>query len=137
VAVRRYLLDTGIASDYINLRHGVHERARAEVILGNAIGIGLPVLAELVAGIEHSASRDRNMKSLKAALASLKLWPLDQIAAFEYGLIYAELKRIGRPIGIADMMIAAIGRTLPNCIVVSAGNDLKVVPRLSVENWRI
>jgi hypothetical protein len=30
-------------------------------------------LAELAAGIEHSASRDRNMKSLKAALASLKL----------------------------------------------------------------
>ena len=65
----RFLLDTGIASDYINRRHGVYERARAEVAQGNALGIGLPVLAELVAGIEHSASRDRNMKSLKVALA--------------------------------------------------------------------
>jgi tRNA(fMet)-specific endonuclease VapC len=134
--VKRFLLDTDIASDYINRRHGVYERARAEVTLGNAIGIGLPVLAELAAGIEHSASRDRNMKSLRAALASLKLWPLDQDSAFEYGLIYAELARIGRPIGIADMMIAAIGRTLPNCTVVSADSDLKVVPRLLVENWR-
>ena len=132
----RFLLDTGIASDYINRRHGVYEQARAEVARGNALGIGLPVLAELVAGIEHSASRDRNMKSLKAALASLKRWPLDESAAFEYGLICAELARAGRPIGIADMMIAAIGRTLPNCTVVSADCDLNVVPRLAVDNWR-
>jgi tRNA(fMet)-specific endonuclease VapC len=54
VAVTRYLLDTGIASDYINRRHGVYERAREEVSRGNAIGIGLPVLAELAAGIEES-----------------------------------------------------------------------------------
>ena len=132
----RFLLDTGIASDYINRRHGVYERARAEVAHGNALGIGLPVLAELVAGIEHSASRDRNMKSLKVALASLKRWPMDESAAFEYGLIYAELARAGRPVGIADMMIAAIGRTLPNCTVVSADSDLNVVPRLAVDNWR-
>lgn len=132
----RFLLDTGIASDYINRRHVVYERVRDEVTRGNVVGIGLPVLAELAAGIEHSASRDRNMKSLKVALASLKLWPLDENAAFEYGLIYAELARMGRPIGIADMMIAAIGRTLPKCIVVSADGDYDAVPGLRVENWR-
>lgn len=135
--MNRFLLDTGIASDYINRRHGVYERAREEVTRGNAVGIGLPVLAELAAGIEHSASRDRNMKSLKMALTSLKLWPLDQAAAFEYGLIYAELARMGRPIGIADMLIAALGRTLPKCIVVSADGDYDAVPGLKVENWRV
>jgi tRNA(fMet)-specific endonuclease VapC len=137
VAVNRFLLDTGIASDYINRRHGVYERAREEVTRGNAVGIGLPVLAELAAGVEHSASRDRNMKSLKVALTSLKLWPLDQGAAFEYGLIYAELARMGRPIGIADMLIAALGRTLPKWIVVSADGDYDAVPGLKVENWRV
>jgi len=81
--VSRFLLDTTIASDYIYGRHGVFERARAEVANGHIIGIGLPVLAELAAGIEHSASRDRNMKSLKTALASLRLWPLDPAAAYE------------------------------------------------------
>lgn len=134
--MKRFLLDTGIASDYINRRLGVYERAREEVTIGNAIGIALPVLAELAAGIEHSASRDRNMQSLKVALASLKLWPLDERAAFEYGVIYAELARIGRPIGVADIMIAAIGRTLPNCTVVSADSDLAAVPGLRLENWR-
>jgi len=132
VAVSRFLLDTGIASDYINRRHDVYERAREKVSRGNIVGIGMPVLAELVAGIEHSASRDRNLKSLKVALATLKLWPLDQDAAFEYGLIYAELAPTGRPIGSVDMMIAAIGRTVPKCIVVSADGDYDAVPGLKL-----
>ena len=41
----RYLLDSGIASDFINRRHGVFERARAETSQGHRVGIGVPVLA--------------------------------------------------------------------------------------------
>jgi tRNA(fMet)-specific endonuclease VapC len=132
----RFLLDTNAASDYINRRHGVFERARAEVSQGNPIGIGIPVLAELVAGIEHSRSRDRNMKSLKVALGSLKLWPFDAPAAFEYGRLYAELARLGRPIGVVDLMIASIAKTLGACTVVSVDSDLSAVPGLTVEDWR-
>ena len=58
----RFLLGTNMAGHYINQRHGVFDRARLEVSHGNPLGIGVPVLAELVAGIEHSSSRDRNMK---------------------------------------------------------------------------
>ncbi|NLX94547.1 MAG: type II toxin-antitoxin system VapC family toxin [Rhodopirellula sp.] len=132
----RFLMDTNIAGHYINRRHGVFDKARAEVAHGNPIGIGLPVLAELVAGIEHSRSRDRNMKSLKTALASLRVWPFDSPAAFEYGRIYAELARLGRPVGVVDMMIAAIAMTLGNCTVVSSDSDLLAIPGLKVVNWR-
>jgi tRNA(fMet)-specific endonuclease VapC len=132
----RFLLDTNMASDYINRRHGVFERARVETANGNPIGIGVPVLAELVAGIEHSRSRDRNMHSLKASLASLRLWPFDSAAAFEYGRIYAELARLGRGIGVVDGMIAAIAKTLGSCTVVSSDSDFRAVPGLTVDNWR-
>lgn len=133
----RFILDSGIAADYINRRRGVHERARVEVARGNLIGIGIPVLAELVAGIEHSYSRDRNMRSLKTALTSLKLWSLDLAAAYEYGRLYAELASLGRLIGVVDMMIASIAGTLGNCTVVSADSDFGAVSGLSVENWRL
>ena len=76
------------------------------------------------------------MTRLKTALASLRVWPFDSIAAFEYGRIYAELARLGRPIGVVDMMIAAIAMTLGNCTVVSSDSDLLAVPGLSVEDWR-
>jgi tRNA(fMet)-specific endonuclease VapC len=132
----RFLLDSNAASDYINRRHGVFDRARNEVANGNLIGIAVPVLAELAAGIEHGRNRDRNMNSLKAALASVKIWPFDVSAAFEYGRLYAELARLGRPIGAVDSMIAAIAKTLSNCTVVSTDSDLRAVPGLTVKNWR-
>lgn len=132
----RFLLDTNMAGHYINRRQGGFDRARLEVANGNPIGIGVPVLAELVAGIEHSSSRDRNMKRLKTAMTSCRLWPFDSSAAFEYGRIYAEVARLGRPIGVVDTMIAAIAMTLGNCTVVSSDSDLRVVPRLNVEDWR-
>jgi tRNA(fMet)-specific endonuclease VapC len=131
----RFLLDSGIASDYVNRRSGVYERARAEVAKGNPIGIGVPVLAELVSGIERGSSRDRNLPILQRALASLKVWPFDQSAAFEYGRIHAELVRIGRPMQVVDMMIAAIAFTLGNCMVVTKDSDLSAVPGLKVDNW--
>jgi tRNA(fMet)-specific endonuclease VapC len=131
----RYLLDSGIASAYLNRRHGVFERARREVAQGNRIGIGIPVLAELAAGIERSQSRDRNLQSLKSALASLKLWPFDSAMAFAYGRIHAELMRVGRPMQVIDVMIAAIALSLGNCTVVSADSDLSAIPGLTVEDW--
>ena len=70
--MRRFLLDTGIASDYLNRRRGVFERAREQVSRGNRIGIAVSVLAELHFGIELSASRDENLRRLVRALPSLR-----------------------------------------------------------------
>src|SRR5262245_23513355 len=110
--MRRYLLDTGIAGDFIDRRRGVYERARDEVARGNRIGLDMPVLAELAYGVEQSASRDRNLQRLRTALSALKVWPFDQKAAFEYGRIAAELRRLGRPMQVVDMMVAAIAFSL-------------------------
>jgi tRNA(fMet)-specific endonuclease VapC len=135
--VTRFLLDTGIPADYLNKRHGVFDRARAERARGNPVGIAVPVLAELAYGIEKSATRDANLKLLRAALPTLRLWPFDQDAAFEYGRLYAELLRTGRPMQVIDIMIAAVALTLGNCTVVSKDGDLSAVPGLSVENWAV
>jgi tRNA(fMet)-specific endonuclease VapC len=131
----RFLLDTGIAADFIDRRHGVYQRAREETARGNRIGIGIRVLAELAYGIEQSASRDRNMHSLRTALAAWRLWPFDEKAAFEYGRIAAEQRRVGRPMQAIDMMVAAIAFALGKCTVVSSDSDLPAIPGLTVENW--
>ena len=81
----RYLLDTGMAGDYIDRRRGVFERAREEIARGNRIGIAVPVLAELAYGVEWSASRDKNMQKLHVALSRLTIWPFTEEATFEYG----------------------------------------------------
>ena len=71
-----------------------------------------------------STSRDRNMQRLRTALPAWKVWPFDDNAAFAYGRLAAELKRIGRPMQQIDIMIAAIACSLGNCSVVTADSHL-------------
>lgn len=133
--MRRYLLDTGIAQDFINRRHGVLGRVDAERRAGNRIGICTPVLGELWAGVEGSVSRERNLQRLRLALSRLIVWPYTNEAAAEFGRVFAELRRIGRPMQQVDIMVAAIAFSLGHCTVVTRDTDLIAVPGLMVENW--
>lgn len=132
---RHYLLDTGIAQDFQARRGGIRDRAIEHRKSGHRIGICVPVLGELWSGVECSSSRQRNLESLRQALATLRIWPYTPEAAEEYGRIFAELRRAGRIIQQVDMQIGAIARTLPNCIIVSKDADLQAIPGVAVENW--
>lgn len=133
--IRHYLLDTGIAQDFQADRRGVRAKAKAVRTLGHRVGICVPVLGELWSGVEGSDQRDVNLKQLRHALKKLTIWSYSTAAAAEYGRIYTELKRAGRPMQQIDMQIGAIARTLPNCVVVSKDADLSAIPGISVENW--
>jgi len=131
----RVLLDTGLAQDFIHDRSGIRGRVQAERRQGNRIGIGTPVLGELWAGLGGSESRERNIHRLHFGLSRLILWPYDEAAAEEFGRLFNELKRVGRPMQQVDIQIAAIALALGHCTVVSGDSDLKAVPGLSVEDW--
>ncbi len=131
----RYLLDTGIAQDFINQRNGVRERADEARHEGHRIGTCTPVLGELWSGVEGSVSRDRNLHRLRNALSRLVVWPYTNEAAEQFGRVFAELRRIGRPMQQIDIMVAAIAFSLGTCIVVTGDTDLMHVPGLPVENW--
>ncbi len=132
----RYLLDSNSATFYVNNQYEVHERVRFEASQGNPVGICIPVLAELLSGIEHSHSRDKNMKLLHLAMKNLRLWPFDEDAANIYGRIHADLERRGRPIGPIDVMVAAVAFSMSPCTVVTTDQDFHAIPGLRIENWR-
>ena len=132
----RYLLDTNAMGDFIDHRRGVDVRARDARMRGAVIGTCMPVAAELFFGAEFSASREVNRPRVVRALSRIKSWPFDRPAVEEYGRLAAELRRIGRPMQQIDIMIAAIARSLGNCIVITDDTDLSAVPGLRVENWR-
>jgi len=94
-------------------------------------------LGELWSGVECSSSRARNLASLRHALSKLIVWPYTADAAEEYGRIFAELRRAGRPIQQIDMQICAVARTLPNCVVVTKDSDLGAISGIRIENWAI
>lgn len=131
----RYLLDTNAAADCVFRRRGVREGVRSARVAGHRIGIGFPVLAELLAGIEYSASRDANLEIVNRKLGLLRQWPFTTAAAREFGRLHANLRRSGRTMQTVDLMVAAIALTLGNCTVVTSNSDLSAVPGLRVENW--
>lgn len=133
--MRRYLLDTGAASDNINRRKGVHLRVAEAIARGDRVGLSAPVLAELFAGVELSASREVNRDRLLRAAGRLPIWPFDRPAAEEHGRIFAALRHLGRPMQQIDMQIAAIAISLGRCTVVTSDSDLSAVPGLDVEDW--
>lgn len=132
---RKYLLDTGPAFDLMFRRRGVHERARQARASGARVGICVPVLGEVIAGIEGSATRDENLPIIRRGLSGFILWPYTKEAAEEYGHLFTELRRIGRPMQQIDIQLAAVALTLGNCTVVTTDSDLAAVPGLSTENW--
>ena len=79
----RHLLDNNALSAYLDRRSAVHRRAAETRRQSGTLGIGTPVLAELLAGLERSASRERNFMALRAALPTLRIWPFDRAAAFQ------------------------------------------------------
>jgi tRNA(fMet)-specific endonuclease VapC len=135
--LKRFLLDTGPAADFVNRRHGVYDRAKQTVASGGRIGICIPVLGELWAGVCGSATRQRNEQRLIRRLSELIVWPYDEAAARRFGEIFAELRRVGRPMQQIDVQIAAVALTLGDCTVITKDSDFLAVPGLTVEDWSI
>lgn len=133
--MRRFLLDSGIVSDWIDRRHSVDQRVAEAVRRGDRVGVGTPVIGELWGGVEFSSTSERNRASLARALARLTRWVFDGQAAREYGRLYAELRRRERVIPQIDFQIAAIALSLGNCTVVTKDSDFQTVLGLEVENW--
>lgn len=133
--MKRYLLDTGPAQQFVNDIAGIRQAADRERRRGCRIGICVPVLGELWSGVEGSETRDENLRRLRHGLSRLLLWPYDQKAAAEFGRLFAILKRMGRPMQQIDIQIAAIGLTLGNCTVVTSDSDMSAIPGLAFENW--
>lgn len=133
----RYLLDTNTANDYIHNHRDITDHAKRLAKDGHRIGISMPVLAELLFGVENSQNRDRNMKLVKIGMNSLVLRPFDEDAAHIYGKLQARLRSIGRTIGTMDVLIASTALSISHCTVVTSDSDFQAIPGLTIENWRM
>jgi tRNA(fMet)-specific endonuclease VapC len=134
------LLDTDIFSEVLK---GIDANvvARAERYYG-AFGhytISVITVMEIVKGL-HKVQRASRLHQFLASLTAVDVLPLDARAAELAGRIYADLERVGQPIGRADPMVASIAMR-HNLVLVtgnqrhyeriqSAGYDL------FLDNWR-
>ena len=132
---RRYILDSNALADLIYRRRGVYQRATTEQKRGAKIGSCSPVMGELYFGVENSSSRDENLVTLETGSRALRIWPYRIEEARLFGRLRAMLKKMGRPMQVVDIQLAAVAFSLGNCTVVTSDSDLSAIPGLSVENW--
>jgi len=132
---QRYLLDSGIAELWLQPGSRVRSPASRVRIAGGIVGTGTPVFGELLAGIEASQSRQKNMLRFYRSISDLVLWSYDRTAAEEFGRLLALLRKIGRPMQQIDVQTAAIAFSLSGTTVVTSDSDFSAIPGLTIEDW--
>ena len=129
----RYLLDTNIVI-YVLKRRPIEVLS---VFNQNAsrMAISAITLSELYHGAEKSIKVSENLAAIEDFCSRLDVLPYGSKAAQHYGAIRAGLEKLGQPIGVNDLHIAAHARSEGLVMVTNNVGEFARVPALEVENW--
>src|SRR5262245_22211585 len=131
--MNRYLLDTNHVSEAIRpkseLRPKLHEARKNGHILGTCV----PALGEIEAGILQTADPDGYRRRLRQLRTQVRLWPLEEPIARQFGEFFIELRRQGKVISQVDLILAALCRHM-NLILLSTDTDFDALPDIRREN---
>lgn len=129
-----YLLDTNIIRAWINNNQRVRAKFRKVLSSGKPLSMSGINYYEIKRGL-LSVNATRKLRDFEAIRQTIEMLFLDTQEVFDKAVeIHASLKRKGRPIPDADILIAATAQT-QNLILVSADSHFQWIDDLIVENW--
>lgn len=138
--MNRTLLDTDILSEVLKRRDAnVAANSVAYLAEHGRLTLSSITVLEVVRGFRRK-NREAELSSFERSLTDCEVLPFDDAAGRLAGRIYADLETRGRPIGMPDVMIAAIA--VQHRVVLATGNfsHFEVVRAvgysLAIENWR-
>ncbi|OYU31589.1 MAG: VapC toxin family PIN domain ribonuclease [Comamonadaceae bacterium PBBC2] len=129
----KYLLDTNIVI-YVVKRRPLEVLARFNENAGR-MAISAITLSELYHGAEKSAKVSQNLEVIEEFASLLEVLPYTAKASQHYGAIRSDLEKLGKPIGVNDLHIAAHARSEGLVVVTNNMAEFARVPGLMVENW--
>ena len=130
----RYILDTNICI-YLIKRQPREVIDKFQEITPGEIAISSVTVAEMMYGVAKSQHQDKNKAALKSFLAPLEIVDFGFKAAQHYGIVRANLEKMGTPIDAYDLMIAAHALSLDLILVTNNEREFQRIPDLIVENW--
>lgn len=130
----RFLLDTNICI-YSLKRRPPEVLERLRQVGPEAVAISVITWLELRQGAENSQQRAKTHAKLDLFLAPLRVVSFDRQAAHFGARIRARLRRLGRPIGDFDSLIAAHAIALDLTLVTNNLDEFRRVEGLRYENW--
>ena len=129
----KYLLDTNMVIYVIKSRP--LEVMEAFNQNASRMAISVITLSELLHGAEKSSQPEKNLRVVEDFCSRLEVLSYTAKAAQHYGLIRSGLEKVGQPIGINDLHIAAHARSEGLILVTNNEREFKKVPGLQIENW--
>lgn len=129
----KYLLDTNMVI-YVIKRRPL-EVMEAFNQNASRMAISVITLSELLHGAEKSSQPERNLRVVEDFCSRLEVLNYTAKAAQHYGSIRAGLEKVGQPIGVNDLHIAAHARSEGLILVTNNEREFKKVPALQIENW--
>ena len=129
----RYLLATNIVI-YVLKRRPVEVLSTFNAN-ASRMAMSSITLAELLHGAEKSSRVSENLAAIEDFCSRLQVLPYGPKAAQHYGAIRAALEKLGQPIGVNDMHIAAHARSEGLVLVTNNMGEFARVPALEAENW--
>jgi tRNA(fMet)-specific endonuclease VapC len=129
----KYLLDTNIVI-YVIKRRPMEVLSFFNEHAGR-MAISAITLSELYHGAEKSAKVSQNLEVIEEFSSLLEVLPYTVKASAHYGSIRGALEKVGQPIGVNDLHIAAHARSEGLVLVTNNVSEFARVPGLMVENW--
>jgi tRNA(fMet)-specific endonuclease VapC len=99
------------------------------------LALSAVVLAELLHEADKSSDPARNLAVVEDFVSRLVVLDYGAKAASHYGSIWASLERLGTPIGVNDLHIAAHARSEGLTLVSNNLREFERVPGLLTQNW--
>jgi len=129
-----FLLDTNVCIGFLNETDPAL-RARFAAATPADIKLCSVVKAELVYGARNSARVSANLEKVARFFEPFESLPFDDAAAEQYGVIRAQARRSGAPIGANDLLIAAIALAADLVLVTRNQQEFRQIGGLRVETW--
>jgi tRNA(fMet)-specific endonuclease VapC len=129
-----YLLDTNVCIAFLNDSKS-KVGGRFALLDPEDVKLCSVVKAELLYGARHSARVEENLGRLARFFDVFESLPFDDAAAEHYGVVRAQLRRAGTPLGANDLMIAAISLATDLTLVTRNQDEFRRVAGLRLESW--
>ena len=129
-----YLLDTNIVSYILKRKANIDNKLREVNILGEEIFVSCISYYEVKRGL-LAVNATRQLTEFNQFFRKYTVLYLDDLEIIEQACqIHAGLKKAGKPIQDADVLIAAMAITR-GLILVSNDSDMLRVDGIELENW--
>lgn len=129
-----YIIDTNIITAYLKGNDNIFDKINEIILRGEEVFINGISYYEIKRGLLYKNAK-KQLRKFEIMCETCNFMSLDNVNIFDKASnIYSELRRKGKLIEDADILISSIS-LIKNCILVSNDTDFNRIDGLKIENW--